>query len=151
MDDNEIAEQLRLDHLICFAAYSASHAFSRFYRPTLDRLGLTYPQFVVMMVLWERQKTTMKALSEEVQLESNTLTPLLKKLEAAGLVRRTRNSEDERVLDVEVTEKGMALKMDAKVMALELAKASGETLEGVLDLQQRLVKMRRNIEKATAT
>lgn len=150
MDDKEIAEQLRLDHLICFAAYSASHAFSRFYRPTLDRLGLTYPQFVVMMVLWERQKTTMKALSDEVQLESNTLTPLLKKLEAAGLVRRTRNTEDERVLDVEVTDKGMALKMDAKVMALELAKASGETLEGVLDLQQRLVKMRRSIEKATA-
>jgi DNA-binding MarR family transcriptional regulator len=151
MDDKEIAEQLRLDHLICFAAYSASHAFSRFYRPTLDRLGLTYPQFVVMMVLWEQQKTTMKALSDEVQLESNTLTPLLKKLEAAGLVRRTRNAEDERVLDVEVTEKGMALKVDAKVMALELAKASGETLEGVLDLQQRLVKMRRSIEKATAT
>ena len=151
MDDKEIAEQLRLDHLICFAAYSASHAFSRFYRPTLDRLGLTYPQFVVMMVLWEKQKTTMKALSDEVQLESNTLTPLLKKLEAAGLVRRTRNAEDERVLDVEVTEKGMALKVDAKVMALELAKASGETLEGVLDLQQRLVKMRRSIEKATAT
>lgn len=151
MDDKEIAEQLRLDHLICFATYSASHAFSRFYRPTLDRLGLTYPQFVVMMVLWEHKKTTMKALSDEVQLESNTLTPLLKKLEAAGLVRRTRNTEDERVLDVEVTDKGMALKMDAKVMALELAKASGETLEGVLDLQQRLVKMRRSIEKATAS
>jgi DNA-binding MarR family transcriptional regulator len=151
MDDQEIAEQLRLDHLICFATYSASHAFSRFYRPTLDRLGLTYPQFVVMMVLWEHKKTTMKALSDDVQLESNTLTPLLKKLEAAGLVRRTRNTEDERVLDVEVTDKGMALKMDAKVMALELAKASGETLEGVLDLQQRLVKMRRSIEKATAS
>ncbi|WP_421761210.1 MarR family winged helix-turn-helix transcriptional regulator [Devosia sp.] len=151
MDDKEIAEQLRLDHLICFAAYSASHAFSRFYRPTLDRLGLTYPQFVVMMVLWESQKTTMKALSDEVLLESNTLTPLLKKLEAAGLVRRTRNSEDERVLDVEVTDKGMALKVDAKVMALELAKASGETLEGVLELQQRLVRMRRSIETATAT
>ena len=151
MDDNEIAEQLRLDHLICFAAYSASHTFSRFYRPTLDRLGLTYPQFVVMMVLWEQEKTTMKALSDDVQLESNTLTPLLKKLEAAGLVRRTRNTADERMLDVEVTDKGMALKQDAKLMALELAKASGETLEGVLDLQQRLVKMRRNIEKATST
>ena len=150
MDDKEIAEQLRLDLLICFAAYSASHAFSRFYRPTLDRLGLTYPQFVVMMVLWERQKTTMKALSEEVLLESNTLTPLLKKLEAAGLVRRTRNTDDERVLDIEVTEQGMALKLDAKLMALELAKASGETLEGVIELQQRLVKMRKNVEKASA-
>lgn len=150
MDDKEIAEQLKLDLLICFAAYSVSHAFSRFYRPTLDRLGLTYPQFVVMMVLWEHRKTTMKALSEEVLLESNTLTPLLKKLEAAGLVRRTRNKDDERVLDVEVTDKGMALKVDAKLMSLELAKASGESLEGVIEIQQRLTRMRKNVEKATA-
>jgi DNA-binding MarR family transcriptional regulator len=150
MDDKEIAEQLKLDLLICFAAYSVSHAFSRFYRPTLDRLGLTYPQFVVMMVLWEHGKTTMKALSDEVLLESNTLTPLLKKLEAAGLVRRTRNKDDERVLDIEVTDKGMGLKVDAKMMSLELAKASGETLEGVIEIQQRLTKMRNNVAKATA-
>ena len=98
MDKKEIADQVRLDVQLCFSAYSLSHAFSRFYRPMLDKLGLTYPQFIVMMVLWERGKITMKELTDLVMLESNTLTPLLKKLEAAGLVKRTRNREDERLL-----------------------------------------------------
>lgn len=149
MDKKDIAEQIGLENLLCFAAYSTSHAFSRFYRPMLDRLGLTYPQFVVMMVLWDNGKTTMKALTERVMLDSNTLTPLLKKLEAAGLVSRARNKDDERVLDVEPTEKGMALKADGKLMAVELAEATGETLEGVIELQQRLARVREHIAKAT--
>lgn len=148
MDKKDIAAQLGLGNLLCFAAYSTSHAFSRFYRPTLDKLGLTYPQFVVMMVLWEDGKTTMKALTEKVMLDSNTLTPLLKKLETAGLIVRSRNKDDERVLDVEPTAKGMALKTDGKLMAVELAAASGETIEGVIELQQRLAKVRENIAKA---
>ncbi len=113
MDHKEIAAEIKLDVLLCFSAYSLSHAFSRFYRPMLDKLGLTYPQFVTMMVLWEHGKITMKALSDLVMLESNTLTPLLKKLEAAGLVKRTRNKDDERVLDIEITAEGLKLKADA--------------------------------------
>lgn len=147
---DEIADQINLDVLLCFAAYSVSHAFSRFYRPMLDRLGLTYPQFIVMMVLWDNGQTTMKALGEKVMLESNTLTPLLKKLEVAGLVTRRRNASDERVLDVAPTDKAMALKLDGKKAALAIAEASGESLEGVLELQQRLVKVRNSIEKAAA-
>ena len=147
---DDIAKQIKLDVLICFAAYSASHAFSRFYRPLLDKLGLTYPQFIVMMVLWEKGKTTMKALTEELMLDSNTLTPLLKKLEAAGLVERSRNKDDERVLDVAATEKGMALKLDGQLASLALAEATGESLEGVLELQQRLTRMRENVEKSLA-
>lgn len=147
---DDIAKQIKLDVLICFAAYSASHAFSRFYRPLLDKLGLTYPQFIVMMVLWEKGKTTMKALTEELMLDSNTLTPLLKKLEAAGLVERSRNRDDERVLDVAPTDKGMALKLDGQRASLALAAATGETLEGVLELQQRLTAMRDNVEKSLA-
>jgi DNA-binding MarR family transcriptional regulator len=147
---DDIAKQIKLDVLICFAAYSASHAFSRFYRPLLDKLGLTYPQFIVMMVLWERGKTTMKALTEELMLDSNTLTPLLKKLEAAGLVERSRNRDDERVLDVAPTDKGMALKLDGQRASLALAAATGETIEGVLELQQRLTAMRDNVEKSLA-
>jgi DNA-binding MarR family transcriptional regulator len=146
---DDIADQINLDVLLCFAAYSVSHAFSRYYRPMLDKLGLTYPQFVVMMVLWENGATTMKALGEKVMLDSNTLTPLLKKLEAAGLVTRQRNKDDERVLDVAPTAKAMTLKLDGKRAALAIAEASGETLEGVLELQQRLVRVRENIEKAT--
>lgn len=146
---DEIAAEINLDVLLCFAAYSVSHAFSRFYRPMLDRLGLTYPQFIVMMVLWDNGPTTMKALGEKVMLDSNTLTPLLKKLEAASLVTRQRNKDDERVLDVAPTAKAMTLKLDGKRAALAIAEASGETLEGVLELQQRLVRVRENIEKAT--
>ncbi len=142
MDKREIAEQLKLDVLLCFSAYSLSHAFSRFYRPMLDKLGLTYPQFVTMMVLWEHGKITMKALTDLVMLESNTLTPLLKKLEAAGLVKRTRNKDDERVLDVEITEAGLKLKADGQMAAMELALASGEDLDGVIEMQQRMAKMR---------
>ena len=142
MDKREIAEQLKLDVLLCFSAYSLSHAFSRFYRPMLDKLGLTYPQFVTMMVLWEHGKITMKALTDLVMLESNTLTPLLKKLEAAGLVKRTRNKDDERVLDVEITEAGLKLKADGQMAAMELALASGDDLDGVIEMQQRMAKMR---------
>ena len=147
---DDIAKQIKLDVLICFAAYSASHAFSRFYRPLLDKLGLTYPQFIVMMVLWEKGKTTMKALTEELMLDSNTLTPLLKKLEAAGLVERSRNKNDERVLDVAPTVKGMAMKLDGQRASVALAEATGETLEGVLEMQRRLTKMRENVEKSLA-
>src|SRR5690606_31905329 len=123
---------IKLDVMICFSAYSASHAFSRFYRPLLEKLGLTYPQFIVMMVLWEKGKTTMKALTTELMLDSNTLTPLLKKLEAAGLVERSRNKDDERVLDVAPTDKAMAMKLDGQRASLQLAAATGESLEGVL-------------------
>lgn len=147
MDKKEIAEQLKLDLLLCFSAYSLSHAFSRFYRPMLDKLGLTYPQFVVMMVLWENGKITMKALTDLVMLESNTLTPLLKKLEAAGLVKRARNKDDERVLDIEITEAGLALKTDGQLAAVELALASGEELDGVIEMQQRMAKMRDSVRE----
>jgi DNA-binding MarR family transcriptional regulator len=147
-DPEAIAAALKLDVLVCFAAYSVSHAFSRFYRPLLDRLGLTYPQFIVMMVLWERGQTTMKTLTEELMLESSTLTPLLKKLEALGYVTRSRNTNDERVLDVAPTMKGMAMKREGQMAGLALAKATGESLEGVLELQQRLVRVRENVTRA---
>lgn len=145
LSPEEIAQQMTLDHMICFAAYSASQAMNRFYRPILDEMGLTYPQFIVMMVLWEEGQTTMKALSDRLLLESNTLTPLLKKLEAAGLVTRARNKDDERLLDIAATEKGMALKRRGCMAPVELAAATGETLEGIIELQQRLTNLRNKL------
>lgn len=145
MDPKEIAAQLKLDVLLCFSAYSLSHAFSRFYRPLLDKLGLTYPQFIVMMVLWEREHITMKELTDLVMLESSTLTPLLKKLEAAGLVSRSRNSKDERVLDIVITPQGLALKEAGQLAAVDLAMASGESLDGVVEMQQRMARMRDSV------
>ena len=151
MDKKEIAAEIKLDALLCFSAYSLSHAFSRFYRPMLDKLGLTYPQFIVMMVLWERGQITMKELTDLVMLESNTLTPLLKKLEAAGLVKRARNKNDERVLDVAITPAGEKLKAEGQMAAVELSLASGESLDGVIEMQQRMAKMRDSVRDKLET
>src|SRR5258707_12339396 len=87
---------LRLGEFLCFAVYSANHAFNRVYKPLLDELGLTYPQYLVMVLLWERDDQTVGSLGEKLFLESSTLTPLLKRLEASGYIRRTRDPDDER-------------------------------------------------------
>src|ERR1700754_1774854 len=96
----------RLDNQICFAVYSAAHAFNRIYKPLLDRLGLTYPQYLVMLVLWERDGVAVKEIGERLYLDSGTLTPLLKRLEAAGFVKRSRSSEDERQVLIALTAQG---------------------------------------------
>eukprot|EP01035_Chromulina_nebulosa_P058297 gene58297-79823_t len=87
---------LQLENQICFAVYSTAHAFNRIYKPLLDHLGLTYPQYLVMLVLWERDDIPVKVIGERLFLDSGTLTPLLKRLEVAGLIRRTRSVADER-------------------------------------------------------
>src|ERR1700749_3475178 len=102
-----VADQpLRLDNQICFAVYSAAHAFNRVYKPLLDRLGLTYPQYLVMLGLWERDGVAVKDIGERLFLDSGTLTPLLKRLEAAGLVKRTRSTQDERQVLIALTPQG---------------------------------------------
>src|SRR6201994_3810823 len=109
-------QMLRLDNQICFAVYSAAHAFNRVYKPLLDRLGLTYPQYLVMLVLWERDDVPVKEIGEKLFLDSGTLTPLLKRLEAAHLVKRTRSSEDERQVLVALTAQGTGLRDKAKTV-----------------------------------
>src|SRR5205809_497971 len=103
-------DPLLLGNQICFAVYSTAHAFNRVYKPLLDRLGLTYPQYLVMLVLWERDDVPLKDIGEKLFLDSGTLTPLLKRLEAAGLVKRTRSTEDERHVLIALTPQGQALK-----------------------------------------
>src|ERR1700745_1704075 len=105
---------LQLGNQLCFAIYSTAHAFNRVYKPLLDRLGLTYPQYLVMLVLWERDGVAVKEIGERLFLDSGTLTPLLKRLEAAHLIRRTRSSEDERPAIIAVTAQGQALRGKAK-------------------------------------
>src|SRR5213080_1501934 len=100
---------LRLDNQLCFAVYSTAHAFNRVYKPLLDRLGLTYPQYLVMLVLWEEDGLPVKEFGERLFLDSGTLTPLLKRMETAGLVKRTRSTEDERQVIVALTAQGEAL------------------------------------------
>lgn len=103
-------DPLRLDNQLCFALYAAAHAVTKKYRPLLGGVGLTYPQYIVLLVLWERDRRTVSELGHRLHLDSGTLTPLLKRLEAAGLVLRARRSSDEREVEVALTAKGRDLR-----------------------------------------
>ena len=106
-------DALALDQQLCFALYSASRAVTRLYRPLLEALGLTYPQYLVMLVLWERGTVTVKELGQALDLDSGTLSPLLKRLEANGVVARVRSAADERSVLIAPTEAGAALREQA--------------------------------------
>nr|MDH4412881.1 MarR family transcriptional regulator [Rhizobium sp.] len=110
MTDHDLEKELRLDKQLCFALYGAAHAFTRAYKPLLSPLGLTYPQYVVMMALWEEDDVAVKALGEKVGLDSGTLSPLLKRLEQVGYVSRRRDAADERQVFITLTAQGRALK-----------------------------------------
>jgi len=148
---------LKLENFLCFSVYSASHAFNRLYRPLLDKLGLTYPQYLAMVALWEGEARadgrTVGELGERLGLESSTLTPLLKRLEAMGLVTRARDTRDERVVRVRLTETGRALEEPACAVPAELLAASGldpEELATIRDQLGRLQSALDRAEKATA-
>ncbi|MBB5873833.1 DNA-binding MarR family transcriptional regulator [Allocatelliglobosispora scoriae] len=118
-------DELKLRHQVCFALYAASRAVTARYRPILDRLGLTYPQYAALLVLWEHGDTSVKELGSALMLDSGTLSPLLKRLEAAGFVTRTRSSADERSVVVGLTDAGRGLKAQAVGVPGELAHATG--------------------------
>lgn len=113
MKENRKFEALKLEKQLCFPLYAASKEIIRRYKPYLDEIDLTYTQYIVMMVLWDRQKANVKELGEALYLDSGTLTPVLKKLEAKGYLTRHRSAEDERSLVVAVTEEGMDLRKKA--------------------------------------
>ena len=115
----------RLDRQVCFALYSASRAATAVYRPLLDELGLTYPQYLVMLVLWEEDPRGVKELGEELGLDSGTLSPLLKRLEGLGLVERRRSGEDERRVAIHLTAAGSNLSSGATAIPQRLADAAG--------------------------
>ncbi|WP_345660063.1 MarR family transcriptional regulator [Streptomyces venetus] len=116
---------LRLDQQICFSLHAASRAFNGVYRVILKDLGLTYPQYLVMLVLWEHDELPVKKLGEHLRLDSGTLSPLLKRLEAAGLVRRERSARDERSVEVRLTEQGTALRQRALQVPRRIAASTG--------------------------
>lgn len=138
---------LRLDQQLCFALYAASRAMTRAYGPLLEPLGLTYPQYLVMLVLWENNNTaTVKHLGDRLQLDSGTLTPLLKRLEAEGYLTRNRSRQDERVVEITLTEAGAALKALAEDIPAAVAQCCGvdkpqdwERFFGLRDALHRLV------------
>jgi DNA-binding MarR family transcriptional regulator len=138
------AAQLQLDNQLCFKLYAASRAVIRAYKPMLDALGLTYPQYLAMLVLWEWQaqapeQPTLKALGQRLQLDSGTLTPLLKRLEQMGLVQRRRAAHDEREVHLALSEAGRALQARvAPLKAQLLCQFGGEELAELEGLRQRL-------------
>lgn len=138
------------DELLCFAVYAAGHAFNRVYKPLLDRLGLTYPQYLVILALRHADGQTVGSLGERLFLESNTLTPLIKRLEAAGFVRRARDGADERVVRVFLTDKGRSTGEEAACLTGEIGPATGLGAEQAAELQTALATLGGRLRAAAA-
>lgn len=139
---------LLLDNQLCFAVYSTAHAFNRVYKPLLDRLGLTYPQYLVMLVLWEHDGVPVKDIGERLFLDSGTLTPLLKRMEAAGLIKRTRSTEDERQVLIALTPQGQSLKERARAVPQSILAASACSVGELSAMKNELVALRDQLNAA---
>ena len=133
---------LLLDNQLCFALYSTSLAMTKFYKPLLEALGLTYPQYLVMLVLWEQDNVSVSALGERLFLDSGTLTPLLKRIEAAGLLVRTRATDDERRVQIVLTPAGRQLKAQAGVVPGCLMSAAHSPVSDLMALTRQLQALR---------
>ena len=139
--DDRTYDALKLDHQLCFPLYACSREIIRQYKPFLDEIGLTYTQYIVMMVLWERESVTVKELGDSLYLDSGTLTPLLKKMEAKGLLSRARSARDERNLIVTITGAGEALKERAIKVPAQMAQCTSLEPQEALTLYRLLYKM----------
>lgn len=134
-------DPLKLENQLCFPLYSAAKEVVRRYRPFLDPLGLTYTQYITMMVMWEHKSLSVGRIGELVNLDSGTLTPMLKKMEAAGLVKRCRSKADERELIVSITEKGEHLRAQALDIPAKMGSCTSLTMEEALQLRALLAKL----------
>jgi DNA-binding MarR family transcriptional regulator len=143
-------DALTLDEALCFALYTASRALTGFYRPLLDELGITYPQYLVLLALWQRDGVPVGALAERLRLDYGTLSPLLKRLQAAGLIRRERRAEDERSVIVSLTEAGRALHARADCIPEEVIAASGLDRQSFEALRETLQRLTASVTAASA-
>ncbi|MEU6347215.1 MarR family transcriptional regulator [Streptomyces sp. NPDC046977] len=141
-------DYLRLEQQICFSLQSASRAFGGVYRVVLKDLGLTYPQYLVMLVLWEHGPLPVKRIGEHLRLDSGTLSPLLRRLDTAGLVRRERSADDERSVTVHLTEDGAALRERALQVPRRISAATGLGLDEIIDLRTRLDRLTSALDTA---
>ncbi len=137
-------DQLKLENQICFPVYAASRLITRAYQPLLDELGLTYPQYLVLMVLWEEDGLTVNAIAEKLILNTNTLTPLLKRMEENGLIQRQRSDQDERRVMITLTESGTGLRHKAALVPLKLMEGlsdSGLGADEILQMKKTLLEI----------
>ncbi|MGD9867460.1 MAG: MarR family winged helix-turn-helix transcriptional regulator [Hyphomicrobiales bacterium] len=144
------ADSLKLENALCFAIYSANHAITRAYKPLLDRHGLTYPQYLAMVVLWDEDGQTVSGIGDRLLLESSTLTPLLKRLEKAGYVRRERDARDERQVRIFLTAKGGRLRETLKDLPRHMTRAFGCGADGVQRLRDEVTTIRDSVAKTAA-
>ncbi|WP_282342319.1 MULTISPECIES: MarR family winged helix-turn-helix transcriptional regulator [Pseudomonas] len=142
MSRTDACEELKLDNQLCFALYSTSLLMTKIYKPLLQAVGLTYPQYLAMLVLWEGDGITVGDLSARLLTDPGSVTPLLKRLEGIGLITRTRSSSDERVVELHVTEAGWALRKQAEAFPLCIVEASGQSVEELVALKDQLVTLR---------
>lgn len=147
-DTKATGAELLLDNQVCFALHSTSLLMTKVYKPLLQALNLTYPQYLAMLVLWEHDGLTVGEISQHLLTDPGSLTPLLKRLESEGLLKRTRSREDERVVMVQLTDKGRALQEQAKEVPQRILEASGRTPEGLHKLQQDLLELRDRLHKS---
>jgi DNA-binding MarR family transcriptional regulator len=141
-------DEKRLERQLCFAVYSTAHAFTRAYKPILDKVGLTYPQYLVMLVLWEKSELPVKTIGEQLDLDSGTLSPLLKRLEQNGLITRTRDPRDERQVIVALTAKGQGMRSEIDMIMTSIGQAVGCTLEEMVRIRELLQGLRANLTSA---
>ncbi|MGF6643338.1 MULTISPECIES: MarR family winged helix-turn-helix transcriptional regulator [Paraburkholderia] len=133
---------LTLDEQLCFALYSTSLAMTKAYKPLLEKLGLTYPQYLAMLVLWESDDVTVKDIAARLNLDSATVTPLLKRLETQGYLERTRGVEDERLVYIRLTKQGAALKRMARDVPADIFCATQQSPEFLIQLRDDLTQLR---------
>jgi DNA-binding MarR family transcriptional regulator len=141
---------LRLDDQLCFGLYSASRAVTSLYRVVLEDMDLTYPQYLVMLALWEEDHRQVKELGTELNLDSGTLSPLLKRLEAAGLVRRTRQADDERSVRISLTAAGLELREKALAIPAVIGEAMGLDSSGLARMRAELDKLAASVDAYAA-
>ncbi|MCC8405769.1 MarR family transcriptional regulator [Paraburkholderia sp. MMS20-SJTN17] len=139
------APPFTLDEQLCFALYSTSLAMTKAYKPLLEKLGLTYPQYLAMLVLWETDDVTVKDMATRLSLDPATVTPLLKRLEAQGLVERVRGTDDERLVYIRLTGAGKALKRQAREVPGEILCATQQTPDFLLQLRDDLTRLRKTL------
>lgn len=148
MTTQDSCSELLLDNQLCFALYSSSLLMTKVYKPLLHKLGLTYPQYLAMMVLWQGDGISVGEISARLLTDPGSLTPLLKRLEAEGLLKRTRSNVDERVVELYLTDAGRALREQAKSIPSCIVNASEQPVEQLMALKEQLITLRSNLQKA---
>ncbi len=141
-------QALHLDQQLCFAMYSTSLLMTKIYKPMLDQLGLTYPQYLVMLILWEKDGLALKDIGEQLHIDSGALTPVIKRMEVQGLLTRRRQPENERTLEICLTPAGWALRPAASEVNRNLGMKCGMAEPDIIALRQQLVALRSSLQRA---